>query len=643
MRRGERTYQLIRELEDNTYVFEDRVTGRPWTATRTELWRALEAGELTELIPGPKYNDRAGAEVPKPIQSWTSISEKYRKEIERKLTYVRQALRSGLSRGMRAGVRALIAEVADRINDPLPPRESAVMEWMRRYDEGGRTPLSLMSGYALRQGKRRISDPILAICRDTLAGHYASKKRPTLKDTQSVAQRRVDAQVRAGLLPVEQAKVNYGLIRRLKLEISPYALDVARYGSAYASNHWRYSKSGPGFTRALQRYEVDHTVLDVVVICDRTGMPLGRPTLTVVVDAYSGYVVGWFLSFWGTGLAASFCALRVAIAPKQDLRGLAQGPSHEWLGYGLPEEFGLDNGLEFHSPQFRTMAHYLGVDLFFCPVRQPWLKPTVERCLGKILNILPSEGRVYKRLPNELPERPDRTAAVTFSHLARGLLIAFCDVHPFEINQRRLARPYDLYADSLASLPPAPLPVGTQDLEIIVSPSRTLTVGNEGVVMEYLRFNSDELQDIRRSTGHRFRAQIKLNPESLDYVWVQPPGTNDWLQVPSCQREYTRDLSIVQHRAIRRHMKAELARKGAVETLERGRQQLADMWNTSAVRGRRLAGNHLRALAGFTSNRALRSCSADVTTRDTVPSRFLCIEEMTPEKREIPVFDSFVM
>ena len=176
-------------------------------------------------------------------------------------------------------------------------------------------------------------------------------------------------------LALEDSKISYSLLQRLKGEIDPYTLDARRYGDGYARNRWRYSLKGPRCSRAMQRYEVDHTVLDLVVICDRTGMPLGRPTLTVIVDAHSGYCVGFFLSFWGTGLAATFCGLRVAIAPKDDLRKVLPGLQHEWLGMGLPEMLVIDNGLEFHSPQFRQMAMQLCIDLHYCAVRQPWLKP----------------------------------------------------------------------------------------------------------------------------------------------------------------------------------------------------------------------------------------------------------------------------
>lgn len=641
VRRGERTYELRRELEDGTLVFEDRLTGRPWSTTRRKLWRELEKEELSVVIgdsPPPGKPPGAPSNL---LYSWASFPEKYRKDVERKQEYIRAARRTGLTRGMRRSIQILIAKVANKLKDESPPSASSVMAWMKKSELAGGSPHAQLSGHAIRKRTRRLPKKLIEICREALHKYYCTTKRPTLEQTVTYAEKQTAVAVQEKTLAPEHAQVSYSLLHRLKSEIDPYTVDVTRYGEAYAKNHWRYSKRGPRCERAMQRYEVDHTIIDLVVVCDQTGMPLGRPTLTIVVDTYSSYCVGMFLSFWGTGLAATFCALRVAIAPKEDLRGLLPGLKHEWLGMGLPEELVIDNGLEFHSPHFRLVAMQLCIDLHYCAVRQPWLKPFVERVLGEILSYLPHAGRVRKKLTNELPLDPAETAAVTFSDLVRGLLIAFCDVHAFEINQRNLTRRYDLFKESLERLPPPMLPNGLKEVEIIVSPTRELTVGNEGIVTEYLRFNNDELQALRRQRGHTFKTLIKPNPENLEYVWVQDPVSKGWLMVPSCQPEYTAGLSLVQHRAIRNHKKAELTRKDAVETLRQGKAELMDIWNSRTIHGRRLKGAHLRALSGLTSSHALRF--GDDAAPMPPAAKVVGTGEMATPPREIPNFEAFAM
>ena len=105
-------------------------------------------------------------------------------------------------------------------------------------------------------------------------------------------------------------------------------------GPAFARRKWRESYRGVHVTRAFERFEVDHTLLDIVVVCDQTGLPLGRPTITVIVDAYSGYVCSFFISFWGTGIAPTLSALEQAIPPKDHFTREAFGLENEWIGYG---------------------------------------------------------------------------------------------------------------------------------------------------------------------------------------------------------------------------------------------------------------------------------------------------------------------
>jgi putative transposase len=536
----------------------------------------------------------------------------------------------------------LIPEIAKALDDQRPPTASTVMDWMRRFDKAGGAPSALVSGTFMRKGSPRLDLQVLEAARRTLRDHYCSRDRPSLAKVAIRLSSELSTLRARKVISPDCADISATTLRRLKNEIDPYQRDVSRFGAAYARNRWRYSLQGVRAPRAMARYEIDHTLIDLVVICDVSGLPLGRPTITVVVDAFSGYVVGFFVSFWGTGLSATFAALKVAFAPKPDLSEVVQ-LKNKWLGAGVPELLAMDNGLEFHSPQLRRVALHLGVDLEYCATRQPWLKPVVERSLGTMLGYLPASGRVRKALTNELPLDPDGSAAVTFSNLCRGLLTAFVDVHPFAVNERKLNRPWDLFSDSLDELPPPTLFAGTEELDLIIAPSDTLTVGNEGIVRHYLRYNCAELQAMRRAVAHTFKAVVKYDPEDLDQVWVQDPRNHQWLPVPSCAPEYTRGLSFVQHRAIRAHAREQLNRRDAGGVLMRAKIELAEMWKQRTASGKRLKASHLRALQGLTSSHLMRR-SADEAPAPVQPLKTLVTEsDLKPQERLIPEYEAFEM
>jgi putative transposase len=310
-------------------------------------------------------------------------------------------------------------------------------------------------------------------------------------------------------------QISISTVRRLANEVDGYHKDVARYGATYARNKWRYSLGGAKTRRVLERVEVDHTQLDLVVVCDRTGLPMGRPTITIVVDSYSGYVIGFYISFWGTGLGPTLNALKVAISPKQLYTEGVSDLTHSWMGHGIFELAVVDNGLEFHSSQFKLAAWHLNTDIQYCAVRQPWLKPTVERALGIVSQNLPSQGRVHKPENNYLPPDPRKTAAITFSQLCHGLLKHFVDVMPFEVNEYTLCEPYHMFEEGFSTLPPPAFSASARELELVSAMHKNLTVGNTGIESNYLHYNSRELQQLRRQTSHTYKTMVKYQPEDL--------------------------------------------------------------------------------------------------------------------------------
>ena len=396
-------------------------------------------------------------------------------------------------------------------------------------------------------------------------------------------------------------------------------------------------------SRVLERVEIDHTQLDMVVICDRSGMPLGRPTITVVIDAYSGYVLSFFISFWGTGLGSTLNAVKIAVCPKDDycagLAGLRL--TNPWLGYGLPELIVVDNGLEFHSPQFQLAAWHLNADIQYCAVRQPWLKPSVERVLGEQNLFLPAAGRVHKPLNNYLPPDPKKTASITFSQLCDGLLKCFVDVLSMEPNNRTLIEPFELFREGFERLPPPLLPSSFQEIDLISAMSKTMSVGNEGVVIQYLRYNSVDLQELRRRTAHTFKALIKFHPENMGFIYVQDPATTHWLMVPSCHPEYTTGLSWVQHQAVRTHLKGQLSARNTLEILRRGKLELIDMYD-GFLRGNRGKKNVIAAqkFGSLTSAQILVDGIEPFTPAISAQS-LVTQEDFPMEPREIPKFSSF--
>jgi transposase InsO family protein len=128
----------------------------------------------------------------------------------------------------------------------------------------------------------------------------------------------------------------------------PYRQKLKRQGSrsAYPLEPFYFEldlKTPRHGDRPFEIGHIDHTELDVEVLCSRTGRVLGRPWMTLLTDAYSRRVLAVYLTFDRPSYRSCMMVLRVGVRR-----------------YGrLPQIVVVDGGADFESTYFETMlAHY---------------------------------------------------------------------------------------------------------------------------------------------------------------------------------------------------------------------------------------------------------------------------------------------
>ncbi len=595
----------MRELPDGKLTLEDCATRRPALFDKGELIKQLWNGRLALLDQGSAAPSDGRFAAPA-ILTLAALGPSVRQEIERRLAYLKGLDRAHVSLGMRQQIGRVIDTVAARLGDTKKPSTSAVMRWARRLRAAQGYAGALVDRRATRKPIARLAPAMEQIVMNAIQRVYLTRARNSMVHTQAVIHAEAEKMVRAGTLPANQARISLATLSRRVADIDRYRLIEARHGSARARMVCRTSMDGAAAAYPLQRVEVDHTPLNWIVVCDRTGLPLGRPLLTVMVDAFSNYVLGFYISFYGAGLTSVSGALRCAIRPKDDMtQGLSL--SNRWLAEGIPDRLMLDNGLEFHSPVFQLMGWELGMDFTYCRVRTPWLKPHVERFFSTLDTLTLAKGRIHKRVANVVEIDPVDGAAVMFSDFVRGIVQFVVDVHPFQINQRKLARPYDLFVEGMERRPPVHFPRDMEALRMASALSATRTVGPGGVEIEGLPFGGPELLDMRKRHGERFKALVKWDPDELSRIWVQDPQSKQWVASACRWQQYAAGLSWNQHKTIRKFARQELKNCNAVEYLEQARLRLHDHWMEATAWKTRADRKLAAATAGYTSARVLAS------------------------------------
>lgn len=152
---------------------------------------------------------------------------------------------------------------------------------------------------------------------------------------------------------------------------STYQQTKKRQGRRAAYKHkqfyWELDRTTPRHgDRPFEINHIDHTELDIELVCSKTGRNLGRPWATFVSDAYSRKILAIYLTFDSPSYRSCLMALRICV--KRHGR--------------LPQIIVVDNGSEFHSTYFETLLATFEVTKKQRPPAQARFGSICERLFG---------------------------------------------------------------------------------------------------------------------------------------------------------------------------------------------------------------------------------------------------------------------
>lgn len=131
--------------------------------------------------------------------------------------------------------------------------------------------------------------------------------------------------------------------------------------------HWELTPSTPRHgDRPLAIVHIDHTQLDVELRCATTGRLLGRPWLSLMVDAYSRRILAVYLTFDPPSYRSCMMVIRLCVAR-----------------FGrFPSSVVVDGGKEFHSVYFDTLLARYHCTKKTRPGAKPRFGSVIERLFG---------------------------------------------------------------------------------------------------------------------------------------------------------------------------------------------------------------------------------------------------------------------
>ncbi|MCJ9430023.1 DDE-type integrase/transposase/recombinase [Kordiimonas marina] len=517
-----------------------------------------------------------------------ALSAKTRAIFEKKYTYVKGVLAYMPIPRTKERLTPIIAEVAVERGDKKCPSASSVCRWLKDYEDGCRDPRALIPSFKNRGNReRRLCGEVLEIVQRGIEEHFLNIQRGSPTAVMDYIVLKIDELNQVRSEPEQLEAPDKRTVYRAIEAVDAYTRCLKRYGKEATDRQFKGVQQALLATRALERVEIDHTVLDLFVIDEETGMIIGRPTLTIAVDCYSRWIVGFYVGFEPPGWQSVMHCLRHAIMPKDCLRERFPSVLNEWQCCGVPETLVVDNGREFHSADLELACEQLGIQIQYSPRGKPWFKGRVERLFGTIGTKLltGARGKTLGRLLRKTEYDPQKDSIVGLEQFTEAFCKWVVDVYVREYHSGLCDTPSNVWLRGLEDHPGLRVPTSLDDFMVVMSSVRPRTIHRYGIELNGLKYQSEALGHLRQRLYKRGNplVEVKFDPSNLGYIHVKDPGASEYLSVPAVELEYAHDTNLWQHSVVRRYMRRLKAKGEKGVCLARARIEIAKILNESRV------------------------------------------------------------
>jgi putative transposase len=412
----------------------------------------------------------------------------------------------------------------------------------------------------------RVHEEVDQIVRDAIDKIYLSTERGTYQDTLDHA---ITEVVRANRLKLTNAQLpipTLTLVKRLVNAIPAFDRYAARYGRQAAERHYRTVLGKTVANAPLERVEIDHTRIDVFVVDEDTCLPLGRPWLTLCVDVRTRVILGFSVSFDPPSHATVARALKHAMLPKGAVSKTYPTVENTWDACGVMDGIVVDNGAEFHSESLEAACYSLGIDIQYCPRKQPWFKGIVERVQGSLNRGVAHgvPGTTFSSIVDRADYNAAKKATITLNTLKEIIHIWIIDYYHRRPHKGLGDTPAHAWKVETAGMN-LRFPANPKELDAVLGKIASRRLTHKGIEINSLFYNSRDAGDLIRRLGTELEVTIRHSDDDLGHIYILVPDSNEYLLIPAVDHSYAKGLTLWQHKVCRRFARRELA--GRTDTL----------------------------------------------------------------------------
>jgi len=452
-----------------------------------------------------------------------------------------------------------IAEISEKYKIHI----STIYRWINLYEKSGGLLSSLIPNYKSRGGKskKRIAEEVEKLMDFYIKNVYLSRDRKPNK-------KRVYLEFLIECKEKGLAPAHYNtFLNRIK-EISPYTVAERREGKVKAKGLYGSSEKSFEANYPLEIIQIDHTQLDIQLIDEIYGKPIGRPYITVALDIYSRMVYGFYLTLESPGFfSVGQTILRGVLRKEQYLNEL--GIEGKWEIWGIPKNLTIhtDNAKEFRSKDFNRFCEEFGISLTYRPRKMPSYGGHIERFMRTLnTEIHNLHGSTFSNPQKKGEYESEKKAIFTLNDLEKWIAHWIVNIYHKKVHSEINMSPEKRFQEGIIGnehqkgigLPPIISGQEAERLKISLLPSFTRGIQKDGIHFKNIRYYDNILKPFIRygekANKEKDKYVFKYDPRDMRFLYFLHPEHKTYYKI-SCRDKRLPKISIWELREIHKYIK----------------------------------------------------------------------------------------
>ncbi len=415
---------------------------------------------------------------------------------------------------------------------------STIYRWISRYSDDRQLSSLLPTERDGGKGIGRISKELEVIIQATIEEEYLTRQKKTMqKVCEEVALRCHNAKI---------SPPSFHTIRRRIEAVNGEKKVKHRLGNEVARNLYQPLKSKYSEAQnPLHIVQIDHTILDIILVDEINRKPMQRPWITVAFDVFSRMVVGIYISFDPPGALGTGMCLANAILSK-DLLLEKHGIQGEWPCWGIMKTIHADNAKEFRGNSLKRVAEEYGINLEWREVRRPNWGGHIERYLGTLLKEIQSlPGTTFSNPKERKYYDSAGQSALTLKELEKWVITYIVNVYHKRFHAGIKTSPIAKFTEGIfgsaeqhgIGIPKKLLDFRKVKLDFL--PFFERSVQDYGVLVDHIHYYDDKLRpyintlEVNTSRSKQRRKFIfKRDPRDISVIYFYDPELKQYFDIP---------------------------------------------------------------------------------------------------------------